>query len=311
MKVGRWMLPVVCAFLLMGAAAAQTERPPSWAVGTFRGYNDKYGLDVWLRISRDGRVERAVRKGRGDAELSEGSWGDGRIIFGRDRFDVERRRSGIVTVKVSDRGDVTTFRATGSNDWPVTDGDFGVRPPGWAVGTFHGYSDYYDGDVEVKIDSNGRVERTILLRSSRRGQTGSFRNGRIHIAGEVYQVSRISDGIRMTNVNTSRDTTELRQGYWENRPPRDPYLRITEPDPDEEIRSIRTGIMGETNATRVRIRVFLNGRQIEDRIVDTRRNAFSSSFSLSPGDYETAVDALHGREILATSRVRFTVRRPR
>jgi hypothetical protein len=311
MKAGRWLGAVACAFLIMAAVAAKADRPPSWAVGTFRGYNDKYGLDVWLRISRDGRVERAIRKGRGDAEVRVGSWEEGRLIFGRDRFDVERRRSGIVTVKVSDASDVTSFRATGDNDWPVADDGFGGGPPNWAVGSFHGYSDYYDGDMEVKIDSHGRVERTIHLRSSRRGQTGSFRNGRIYIGGGVYQVSRISDGIRLTNVNTPRDSTDLRQGYWESRPPRDPYLRITEPDPDEEIRSVRTGIMGETNVERVRIRIYLDGRLIEDRTVDTRRNAFSSSFDLPVGDYRVEVEALYNRDVVARSQVRFSVRRQR
>jgi hypothetical protein len=223
------MLAVACAFLLMGtAAAAKADRQPSWAVGTFRGYNDKYDLDVWLRISRDGRVERAIRKGRGDVERSEGSWDDGRLAFGGDRFDVYQRGSGIRTVKVSDRGDVTTFRRTGSNDWGGWGGSGGS---GWG------------------------------------GSGGS------------------------------------------NRPPGNPYIRITEPDNGEQIRGSRTGIMGRTNAERVRIRIYLYNREVEERTVDTRRDAFSSSFPLVPGEYRVEVEGLYGRNVIARSQVRFSVRR--
>jgi hypothetical protein len=298
----------------MAAVAAKADRPPSWAVGTFRGTNEKYNLEVWLRISANGRVDRAIRKGREVAEVREGSWENGELVFGRDRFEVERRRAGIMTIKVSDANDVTTFRQVGNNEWQWEGGESGGgsdNPPNWSVGTFRGFSDYHDGEMEVKIDRNGRVERTITVRGNRNTRTGYYRGGRIVVGNDTYRLSSATDGIRLTNTESSRDSTELRRGFWESRPPRDPYVRITEPDPNEEIRSFRTGIMGETNVERVRIRIYLDGRQIEDRIVDTRRNAFSSSFNLPVGDYRVEVEALYNRDVVARSQVRFSVRRQR
>jgi hypothetical protein len=88
-------------------------RIPSWAVGTFRGPNRKYKLEVELRISRSGSVERSIwnrDKDRDKPDTATGRWEDGEIVVGGDHYTVEKTRDGIRTEKRSDNSDVTNLR---------------------------------------------------------------------------------------------------------------------------------------------------------------------------------------------------------
>lgn len=247
----------VLAIGFAGASAcARADRPPSWAVGIFRGYNRKYNLDVelnidsrgkatrvtWKRDSRDGRDYYLNRgrnyRQRGDS--ADGRWDRDELVFGKDRYRVDRTREGIYTIKTSDRDDTTDLRRTDSGirddryrddryryerygddryrDERYRDDryrdDRGTRGdvPSWAVGTFRGRSGKYDLDVELRISESGAVDRYIWNNGSKAdSEHGRWEDGEIVFGKDHYRVIRSRDGIETEKRGDDTDVTNLRR----------------------------------------------------------------------------------------------------
>ncbi len=201
------------------------ERPPSWAVGTFRGVNRKYSLNVELRISESGLVTRSTwkRDAEGNADDTvEGSWQNGEIVFVADRYRVERSGNGFSTVKVNDRNDSTDFRRTfgGGGGFPGDGGGNGgggnaQRPPSWAVGVFRGSNRKYNLDVEINVSERGKATRVTWKRGTDRERPdsvdGVWRDGQLVFGGDKYNVSRSGSGLYTVKENDREDTTDLRR----------------------------------------------------------------------------------------------------
>ena len=75
--------------------------------------------------------------------------------------------------------------------------------PSWMVGTFRGWDDYENTEWELTITRNGAAE---LLRDTgyRVQTTGRFDNGRLHLGGFTFQVSRSQDGLRLRDERSRR-----------------------------------------------------------------------------------------------------------
>ncbi|MCC6446402.1 MAG: hypothetical protein IT210_23495 [Armatimonadetes bacterium] len=81
------------------------EKPPSWAVGTWRGYSRLYNMDVVLTVSRNGAVSVGSK---GDS--ASGSYRNNRIVADSKTFIVERTRGGLRLIQSDDSRNRVDFR---------------------------------------------------------------------------------------------------------------------------------------------------------------------------------------------------------
>lgn len=101
----------IAAIAAIAAIASQANKDSdvaSWAVGTFRGYDDREGTDVELTILPGGSV--SGRAGRHDFD---GSLNGDRLTAGNKVFRIERADNGFVGTEERDRYRVH-FRRSGS-----------------------------------------------------------------------------------------------------------------------------------------------------------------------------------------------------
>lgn len=104
----------VAAAAIIAAAIASSKSHhddpvESWAVGTFRGYDEQEGQDVELTVVPGGSVTGTA----GDASFS-GRWEKDRLQLGRFRFRVERSGNGFKAVDEGDAAHSVQFRRMGS-----------------------------------------------------------------------------------------------------------------------------------------------------------------------------------------------------
>ena len=81
---------------------------PSWAVGTFQGYDEVERTDVEVTIQPGGSVT-----GFAAGSSFTGRWEGSRLQAGRHRFRVERSGNGFMAVDDSGRGTRIHFRRSG------------------------------------------------------------------------------------------------------------------------------------------------------------------------------------------------------
>lgn len=84
------------------------DKVPSWAVGTFRGYDESEGTDVEMTIYPGGSLS-----GSAGGTTFSGRWEDGRLQAGRRRFRIERFGNGFAATDDTGRGDRISFRRVG------------------------------------------------------------------------------------------------------------------------------------------------------------------------------------------------------
>jgi hypothetical protein len=100
---------VIAGVAIAAAIAASkdhhSDSVPSWAVGTFRGYDDYEETDVELTIHPGGSVT-----GRAGGDTFSGRWEKGQLEAGRQKFRVERSGNGFLATEDSGRGNRIQFR---------------------------------------------------------------------------------------------------------------------------------------------------------------------------------------------------------
>jgi len=103
----------VAGALIVAAIASHKDHHgddvPSWAVGTFRGFDENEGVDVELTIHPGGSVS-----GVAGGNSFSGRWEGDRLQAGRKRFRVERSGNGFQAVDESNRDSRVNFRRSGS-----------------------------------------------------------------------------------------------------------------------------------------------------------------------------------------------------
>jgi hypothetical protein len=72
---------------------------PDWLIGEFTGWDEQAGVEVVLRVDRDGAV-RLVGGGRAQS----GAYRDGRLALRKGTWRVQRVRGGIVIAPESEPG---------------------------------------------------------------------------------------------------------------------------------------------------------------------------------------------------------------
>jgi hypothetical protein len=98
--------------LFLGAMIANSKSEanqaiPSWAIGTFQGYNGSLGEDVTLVINPDGVVQEYTRMGE-----VRGNWipGSSQINVGDLVYNVTQEANGVRTVQVSAPSNIVSYR---------------------------------------------------------------------------------------------------------------------------------------------------------------------------------------------------------
>lgn len=173
------------------------RRPPAWALGAFRGYNQKYRNDVELTVASNGRVTARLTEANGRVTRQSGQWGNGRITLGNRLFDVTRSGDGIMLTEVGDRSHRIPLTRGDAPPWEEESG----RPPNWLIGTFEAYNEEQNSRVEMTVDRNGRVTTRVIQANGRISTLrGVYRNERIEQDSKRYEVSRVSRGIVLTEV---------------------------------------------------------------------------------------------------------------
>lgn len=195
------------------------RRPPEWAVGSFRGVNKKYKINMEVDISDSGTVRVRTSDDRGRGSRTSGSYRGGRIVVDGEDYRVEQIFRGIRLIQENDTSNVVNLSKFGGErgyDDPVSgrsddDGDRHYRrPPEWALGTFRGYNRKYRNDVEMTVARDGRVTALLTERNGKETrQSGSYRNGKIELGNRTYAVDRSGSGIRMTEVGDRSHRIEL------------------------------------------------------------------------------------------------------
>ena len=86
------------------------DRPPGWAVGTFRGYDSERRADVNLTINPDGSVtHRTIYRGDRRTVTQGGSYKGGRLSFDGTALELDRSGDGIRTTERGGRRSRVTF----------------------------------------------------------------------------------------------------------------------------------------------------------------------------------------------------------
>lgn len=89
-----------------------SDAVPSWAVGTYRGYDDVEGTDVEVTIYPSGSAT-----GYAGTHQFTGRWDDDRLQAGNYRFRVERSGSGFRAVDERDGNHRIMFRRSGGGGY--------------------------------------------------------------------------------------------------------------------------------------------------------------------------------------------------
>jgi hypothetical protein len=107
--VGAVAVGAIIAAAIAANKSHHDDPVESWAVGTFRGYDDRDGTDVEVTVLPGGSVTGVA----GDASFS-GRWDKDHLQLGQYRFAVERSGNGFRAVDERNSGHRVQFRRIGS-----------------------------------------------------------------------------------------------------------------------------------------------------------------------------------------------------
>jgi hypothetical protein len=199
-----WTFCMALAALALPAAVF-ADRPPSWAVGTFRGFNRAYDAEVEITITPRGDVTARTFLPNGKVTTQRGTYDLDQITLDKYSFYISRISNGFRLVQVEDETNTVNYRRSGSS---IGTGD----PVSWAVGTFSGFNSRYNADVELTITNRGRATARIRFRDGRRDtQTGSVNGSRMQLENTEFNLTRSFNGVRVTQTDDSSNAATYRR----------------------------------------------------------------------------------------------------
>jgi hypothetical protein len=107
--VGAVAAGAIIAAAIAASKSHHDDPVESWAVGTFRGYDELEGADVEVTVMPGGSVTGVA----GDASFS-GRWEKNRLQLGQYRFTIERSGNGFKAVDEKNSSHRVQFRRIGS-----------------------------------------------------------------------------------------------------------------------------------------------------------------------------------------------------
>ena len=184
-----------------GGGGRDERRVPRWLVGSWNGRSPSNQRRVNVTVGSDGAVSALYNNG----SREEGTYDGGRIRFNNSNdWDVSRVDEGF-RAAVGTRSEV--FRQGSAGGGGYADDDSG-RVPRWARGTFRGTTD--SGESELIIRADGTATARSLTKNV--SFPGTYTNGRLRFEWGTYEVTRVQDGIRTTDVRNGQSTDYRRTG---------------------------------------------------------------------------------------------------
>ncbi|MCC7433073.1 MAG: hypothetical protein IT363_00190 [Methanoregulaceae archaeon] len=189
------------------------QRPPSWLVGEFDGYNRKMDADINLKVNSVGVVTASIRYANGRRVTELGAYRNGQFSIGKTWYQASQIENGLRAQQTNDRNNWMEFRRHGSgtgsgSGWNGVGTQPPDVPPTWAQGRFEGYSQRYRADLELTIDNRGYLKALFVYRDGRREtKNGWYRGGKIVIGGVTYKTTKTNDGFRLVAQDSPLDTT--------------------------------------------------------------------------------------------------------
>jgi hypothetical protein len=101
-------IAVIAALAAQGSKGQQSSDIPSWAVGTFTGYDPRVGADVELTIMPGGSVS-----GHAGGTSFDGRFADSVLRTDRQVFRLERQGNGFVAIDERDANHRVSYRRSG------------------------------------------------------------------------------------------------------------------------------------------------------------------------------------------------------
>jgi len=101
-------IAVIAALAAQGNKGQQSSDIPTWAVGTFTGYDPRVGADVELTILPGGSVS-----GHAGGTSFEGRFADSVLRTERQAFRLERQGNGFVAIDERDANHRVSYRRSG------------------------------------------------------------------------------------------------------------------------------------------------------------------------------------------------------
>jgi len=101
-------IAVIAALAAQGSKGQQSSDIPSWAVGTFTGYDPRVGADVELTILPGGSVS-----GHAGGTSFDGRFADSVLRTDRQAFRLERQGNGFVAIDERDANHRVSYRRSG------------------------------------------------------------------------------------------------------------------------------------------------------------------------------------------------------
>ena len=101
-------IAVIAALAAQGSKGQQSSDIPSWAVGSFTGYDPRVGADVELTIMPGGSVS-----GHAGGTSFDGRFADSVLRTERQAFRLERQGNGFVAIDERDANHRVSYRRSG------------------------------------------------------------------------------------------------------------------------------------------------------------------------------------------------------
>src|SRR5437762_2598032 len=86
------------------------------------------------------------------------------------------------------------------------------RIPVWATGTFSGHSSKENADKELNITERGNATmRTTRGNGKESTYSGRWRDDRLQLGSDVFNVERTGEGVRITSTSDRANRTDYRR----------------------------------------------------------------------------------------------------
>lgn len=186
-----------------GGGGRDERRVPRWLIGSWNGRSPSNQRRVAVTVGSDGAVSALYNNGARE----EGTYDNGRIRFNSSsEWDVSRVDEGF-RAAVGTRSEVFRGGTAGGGGNDDDDND-GGRVPRWMRGTFRATTD--SGESELTIRADGTATARSLTKNV--SFQGTYSNDRLRFDWGTYEVTRVQDGIRTTDVKNRNSTDYRRTG---------------------------------------------------------------------------------------------------
>ncbi len=198
-------------FTFLGAIVVASTTFADAIPGHYNGYSQHRKATISLSIEKDGDAQCVINPDRAAARTYRGKYNSRTkgLSLGTALFTVSRSGNNLVLQNRRDRADrmSLTRKGWGDKKWDQTDENWGNNseiPPTWCVGRFRGKY-WSGGQLSISIDADGRAVADYIRSAGDFDRVaGTFRDSRLHLGRQELTIRRITGGIKVFLVGTTK-----------------------------------------------------------------------------------------------------------